>query len=442
MLHWLRQLSRYVSRSPKKTVNKNRARPVLEALEDRSVPAAIQPIQCGTLTLQPLVVNDAMLANIADRICARLPTVTFNLDPASDTGTVGDLRTTRSVVNLTGQASSRALVRLVGTNIATRADSRGRFTLRNVTLNPDRNALTVQATSRGGITATATQIVTLNVAPTLRTRINDVGVLQGAPDSTIDLAAVFADANAAHTLVRFSTSSGDVDAELFDDRTPLSVANFLNYVNSGRYQNTIFHRSVSNFVVQGGGFRFDATSHTLPAVQTDPPVRNEPGISNLRGTIAIAKLGGDPNSGTSQFFFNLANNAANLDNQNGGFTVFGQVTGNGMSVVDRIAAIPTQNRGGAFTEIPLVNFPSSRRFPNDLQSSNLALLNNVTVRALGERLTFSATSSNANLVTAAIEQNTLRLHFVPGQTGSATVTVRATDREGAFVETTFTVTVS
>src|SRR5262249_42864368 len=158
---------------------------------------------------------------------------------------------------------------------------------------------------------------------------------------------------------------------------------------------------------------------------TDPPVQNEPGISNLRGTIAIAKLGGNPNSGTSQFFFNLANNAANLDNQNGGFTVFGQVTANSMTVVDRIPPTPPQSRGGAFTDIPLVNFPSSRRFPNDLQASNLVLLNNVTVSSLGERLTFSATSSNSNVVTAAIQQNTLRLHFVPGQTGSATITVRA-----------------
>ena len=84
---------------------------------------------------------------------------------------------------------------------------------------------------------------------------------------------------------------------------------------------------------------------------TDPPVQNEPGISNTRATVALAKIGGNPNSGTSQFFFNLANNASNLDNQNGGFTVFGQVLD--MSTVDRIATVPTENQGGAFASLPI-----------------------------------------------------------------------------------------
>ncbi len=115
-----------------------------------------------------------------------------------------------------------------------------------------------------------------------------------------------------------------MEIDLFEEETPETVANFLNYVNDGDYANTFIHRSVAGFVIQGGGFTFiDGERQSVP---TDPPVVNEPGISNLRGTIAMAKLSGDPNSATSQWFINLADNAENLDGQNGGFTVFGQVT--------------------------------------------------------------------------------------------------------------------
>jgi peptidyl-prolyl cis-trans isomerase A (cyclophilin A) len=100
---------------------------------------------------------------------------------------------------------------------------------------------------------------------------------------------------------------GEVEIELFDEAAPETVANFLNYVNDGDYAKSFIHRSVTGFVVQGGGYSFiDGTAVAIP---TDPPVINEPGISNLRGTIAMAKLGGDPNSATSQWFFNLADNS-------------------------------------------------------------------------------------------------------------------------------------
>src|SRR4029077_6359102 len=135
-----------------------------------------------------------------------------------------------------------------------------------------------------------------------------------------------------NSLVRFTTAAGTFDVELFDQQTPLTVANFLNYISSGRYQNSIFHRSIHDFVLQGGGFQFAAgTPSHLNPITTDPAVTNEPGISNLLGTISMAKMDGLPNSATSQFFFNLSDNSrgtAALDTQNGGFTAFGQLRGN------------------------------------------------------------------------------------------------------------------
>lgn len=178
----------------------------------------------------------------------------------------------------------------------------------------------------------------------------------------------------ANSVVRFSSNVGDIDMELFDTETPLTVANFLFYVNAGRYNQSFIHRSVPGFVIQGGGFGLNGTS-VLP-VTTIAAVQNEPGISNLRGTVAMAKLGSSPNSATSQWFINLEDNSQNLDAQNGGFTVFGRVVGNGMAVADRIAAFATYNAtaqlGEAFGALPLQSA--------SLTINNLILFS--TVRAL------------------------------------------------------------
>jgi peptidyl-prolyl cis-trans isomerase A (cyclophilin A) len=155
------------------------------------------------------------------------------------------------------------------------------------------------------------------------------------------------------TVVRFQTSLGAINARLYDAVTPISVANFKAYVDSNRWDGSFIHRSVPGFVVQGGGFKLTPDIFQTTNVVTYPAIQNEFGISNLRGTIAYAKLGGDPNSATSQWFFNLANNSANLDNQNGGFTVFGRVVGNGMNIVDSIAALSRVNAGGAFSDVPV-----------------------------------------------------------------------------------------
>ena len=130
------------------------------------------------------------------------------------------------------------------------------------------------------------------------------------------------------TTVRVITSLGDFSIELFDDITPITVANFLNYVNSGRYNTTVIHRVINTpipFIIQGGGMSYNVEENTLDAINTDGAILNEPFISNQRGTVAMAKLSGNPNSATSQWFVNLNDNSANLDAQNGGFTVFGHL---------------------------------------------------------------------------------------------------------------------
>ncbi|MFT7208011.1 MAG: peptidyl-prolyl cis-trans isomerase A (cyclophilin A) [Pseudohongiellaceae bacterium] len=166
--------------------------------------------------------------------------------------------------------------------------------------------------------------------------------------------------SASATTVRVITSLGDFSIELFDDDAPITVANFLNYVNSGRFNSTVIHRSVvvpTPFIIQGGSFSFDASSGNLVSVVTDAAIQNEFSVSNTRGTVAMAKLGGDPNSATSGWFVNLADNSANLDAQNGGFTAFGRVIGDGMTVVDSIAAQPTYTLAG-LTDFPLIDYVS------------------------------------------------------------------------------------
>jgi len=187
---------------------------------------------------------------------------------------------------------------------------------------------------------------------------------------------LFNHAEARGEIARVSTNMGEFDLQLFAESAPQTVENFLGYVRRGDYNNSFIHRSVPGFVIQGGGFRLN--KNAVDAVPAGPAVVNEPGPSNVRGTVAMAKVGGNPDSATNQWFVNLSNsNAANLDNQNGGFTVFGEVLGNGMAVADAIAALPvydaTRELGPVFEELPL-------RQPR-LTADNLVLFQ--TVRDLG-----------------------------------------------------------
>lgn len=142
----------------------------------------------------------------------------------------------------------------------------------------------------------------------------------------------------AGTLAQFRTVFGTIEVELYDAEKPVTVQNFKWLVQSGAYQNTFIHRLVPGFVAQGGGFNvlnrgstnlFAPPWSNLIYTPNFGMITNEfsvgPFLSNTNGTLAMAKAGGNPNSATSQWFFSLANNATQLDGQNGGFTVFGRV---------------------------------------------------------------------------------------------------------------------
>ena len=144
----------------------------------------------------------------------------------------------------------------------------------------------------------------------------------------------------ARPVVALETSLGTIKVALDRDKAPVTVENFLQYVRSGHYDGTIFHRVIPNFMVQGGGF--DADMKQKP---TKAPIKNEAsnGLKNRRATVAMARTN-DPDSATSQFFINVKDNTMlDYGMRNAGYAVFGEVV-EGMDVVDRIVAVPTTAR--------------------------------------------------------------------------------------------------
>jgi len=143
-------------------------------------------------------------------------------------------------------------------------------------------------------------------------------------------------------MITIKTNHGDIKVELFDDKAPITCENFRQYIADGFFNDTIFHRVIPNFMIQGGGMEADMSQKATRA-----PIKNEAdnGVSNRRGTLAMARTM-DINSATAQFFINLRDNDF-LDHgtRDFGYAVFGEVV-DGMDVVDAIAAVPTGNKGG------------------------------------------------------------------------------------------------
>ena len=288
--------------------------------------------------------------------------------------------------------------------------------------------------------------------PVLNHPIADRSGLAGSP-LTVNLAAAFGTEAIDDQVVRFTSQFSDggvplvLDMALFSNRTPVTRSNFLKYVADGDYVNSFIHRSVSGFVIQGGASRI--INYSFESVPTDPPIVNEFGISNTLGTVSMAKLGGDPNSATSQWFVSLGANSDILDPQNGGFTVFGRMTrttfGNAQIFGDP-NDFPTYNYGGIYTELPLFY----THVPGNLRLDEFILFPGVSLVALpageaGESsvLTYSVLA-NSNPAVAAVSilaNGVLSLAPVAGQSGTTQVTVRATDSVGNTVDDSFVLTV-
>ena len=254
-----------------------------------------------------------------------------------------------------------------------------------------------------------------------------------AGELRIDLTKHFTADAVANNTVRVTTSLGGFNLKLRPDQAPKSVANFLAYVNDGAYENMLIHRSAKNldgtpFVIQTGGYYgYDS----LAAISKWAAVPNEYSLLNARGTVAMAKMGGDPNSATSEWFVNVADNSTvlNADN-NGGFTVFAEVLGTGMTdVVDKIAAVPIMPFG-SFNELPLVGVTQGQ---TDLQYSNLVTVNRVAT------LPFFAMSSDSSAYSTEIQGSDLVVRFESKKSSPTAITVQASDTSGLTAQTFFQV---
>jgi cyclophilin family peptidyl-prolyl cis-trans isomerase len=216
-------------------------------------------------------------------------------------------------------------------------------------------------------------------------------------------------ATAAPTHVRFATSLGNIDVQLRPDVAPNTVANFLTYVNSGSYDMSFIHRLAPNFVAQGGGYFL--AGDNVGVIPAGAPVANEFHLSNVRGTLAMAKVDGQPNSATSQWYFNLADNSATLDTQNGGFTVFGQIgatDATSFTVMDAIGSKPTANvDGNIFAQVPVVNYAGT----GPILHQNFIVVNSIDTILDPGSADFTVAASPATL------------NIVDGASGSTTVTV-------------------
>lgn len=171
----------------------------------------------------------------------------------------------------------------------------------------------------------------------------------GTNSATVTLTVV------ASPYVELQTTLGTVRMQILLSDAPITSKNFLQYVDDGFYNGTIMHRVISGFVVQGGGYLPDLSAQT--GVRSAITNEFSSSRSNVRGTVAMAKVSGNANSATSQFFFNLVDNSSNLDNQNGGFTVFARVAD--MTVVDAMAAVTVSDQedtsGNTFEDVPVTD---------------------------------------------------------------------------------------
>ena len=269
----------------------------------------------------------------------------------------------------------------------------------------------------------------------------DVHVPTSGQTPGLTLSEFFDDPEITGSTVRMDTDLGSFFIETYDDVTPITASNFIDLTSAGNYDDMFLHRSdpVDPLaIIQGGGFRW-VDGENVAAVDNNGTIVNEfdrwfdPEIGgleqgtplNVRGTIAMAKVAGDPDSATSQWFINMSDNSSILDPQNGGFTVFARVLFDGMTVVDAIGNQEVVNAGGVFAELPVQGNPV-----NEILREHVLFFGTSVV----EELTYSVTgNTNPELVTPTIVNGQLQLATSQGVTGTSLVTVTATDLQGNVV---------
>jgi cyclophilin family peptidyl-prolyl cis-trans isomerase len=304
---------------------------------------------------------------------------------------------------------------------------------------------TITATFTGGATVSRDLILRIirpQAAPIVTQPFITVNVAAAA-NTSVSMTGKFEDPDTT-SAVRFTTSSGVVDIILYPLATPATVTNFLNYVTNQSYNDGFFHRSVADsagslYIVQGGGYQY-VPANGFTRVTKAAAVQNEPGISNLKGTVAMAKVGGNPNSATSEFFVNLNDiNKGNLDVQNEGFTVFGRVSAPTLAVMEGINGLTKKNyniligsSSQALTDVPIT--AASASIPIDP-----ALLVKVPTATIAPILTYQVTSQNTGVATATVSGSTITVTGVAA--GSTTLLVTATDLDGQTAQQNISVTV-
>lgn len=297
---------------------------------------------------------------------------------------------------------------------------------------------------------------------TIVTPIADLSLNRGAPAGVVNLANRYTDPSVSN-VVRFITNSGNLDMALFGGSAPNTVANFLTYVNSGAYNNSIFHRETTLAndgiaVLQGGGFtRPTGTYGTFPpgqsaipqAIPTNAAINLENPTGNVRGSIAMARST-NINTATSQFFFNVTNNPSLNDTTpnipDSGYAVFGTLFPDSLQTLDTLVAFQStafdQDFGGSFASLPLRKAPNNQGFV-DLPiapSEYLTITNASVLNGIYGQIT--AISANPSLLTASVNGGNLILTPVGTALGTVTITVRITAFDGTFVEDAFDVTIT
>ena len=224
-----------------------------------------------------------------------------------------------------------------------------------------------------------------------------------------------------------------IDVSLLEDQlsgAPLTVANFERYVEENKYTDVMLHRLVAGFVLQGGGFQWPDDQASPSTIESFAPIENEFSSerSNTRGTIAMAKIGNDPDSATNQWFFNLADNSSNLDNQNEGFTVFGKTkTETDLLFVDILASSPIANAGGVFSSLPYISLTE-----NTITAPDTVRFKSIEIIDERRDINFELSVNNANQTslekTQENDQALISSQSIIEQTSLDWLTLRATEQ--------------